>query len=171
MVELKDVAIRDMTRDDVAAGLTFINRLVDEDALIGQNEPMTIEDEQKFVDETIDQVDGGNCIALVAEHHGKIVGSAQGRRGTLRQKHLGVLAVAIDKDYRGIGLGEKILKMTIERTAKLQGITLLDLCSFSPNTPAIALYRKLGFEEVARIPDSYMVKGKPVDMIVMHRKV
>lgn len=52
--------------------------------------------------------------------------------------------------YRGLGLGEALSRRVIEQ-ARVEGAPVLSLNVFADNAPAIALYRKLGFERV-RIP-------------------
>lgn len=52
--------------------------------------------------------------------------------------------------YRGLGLGEALSWRVIEQT-QAEGVPELSLNVFADNAPAIALYRKLGFERV-RIP-------------------
>ena len=52
--------------------------------------------------------------------------------------------------YRGLGLGEALSRRVIEQ-AQAEGAPELFLNVFADNAPAIALYRKLGFERV-RVP-------------------
>ena len=49
--------------------------------------------------------------------------------------------------YRGIGVGEALTRRVIDQS-RPEGASELCLCVFENNSPAIALYRKLGFERV-----------------------
>jgi ribosomal protein S18 acetylase RimI-like enzyme len=49
--------------------------------------------------------------------------------------------------YRGMGIGEALTRRVIEQ-ARAEGALELFLRVFEDNAPALALYRKLGFEQV-----------------------
>jgi ribosomal protein S18 acetylase RimI-like enzyme len=51
--------------------------------------------------------------------------------------------IFIDKNYRGLGIGEKLLK-NIAQTAKSQGAERIDFQVLDWNTLAISFYEKLG---------------------------
>jgi ribosomal protein S18 acetylase RimI-like enzyme len=59
--------------------------------------------------------------------------------------HSGVLGIGILKDFRGKGLGRKLMTETIAK-AQRQGLTRIELTVRENNDNAIALYKKLGFE-------------------------
>ena len=58
--------------------------------------------------------------------------------------HRGTLGMGVHKDYRRQGVGERLLKRTIDG-AKVRGIECVELEVFASNAPAICLYEKLGF--------------------------
>lgn len=58
--------------------------------------------------------------------------------------HAGNLGVGVIKSFRGMGIGEDLIKTAIE-LAKLKGLTRIELQVRESNKPAIALYEKLGF--------------------------
>ena len=51
-----------------------------------------------------------------------------------------------NQGYRGMGLGEKLSCLTIEKCKK-QRANKVSLLVFENNLPAINLYKKLGFEQ------------------------
>jgi RimJ/RimL family protein N-acetyltransferase len=51
--------------------------------------------------------------------------------------------------------------------ARAAGITKVELEVFPHNAPAIALYRKLGFEEEGRRRNLYRIGGHHVDAVLM----
>ncbi len=57
------------------------------------------------------------------------------------------LAIAIDSDRRGRGVGRRLLMALCEET-HAAGLGALDLAVDISNTPAVRLYRGLGFQEV-----------------------
>jgi len=50
--------------------------------------------------------------------------------------------------YRGMGIGEALTQRVIEQS-RIERVPELCLCVFEDNVPAIAMYRKLGFEQVS----------------------
>ncbi len=156
---------------DAEKGLEFINRLVEEGALIGEDEPQSLEQEEKFLEELLAAMNEGRAAYRLAEHEGRMVGGSMVQRGRGRQKHVAMLSVAVDRDFRLIGLGERLVRLAIEDARRMEGVTLLNISSFAINTPAITLYEKLGFGEVARVPDEWLVDEKAVDLIIMHRGI
>jgi ribosomal protein S18 acetylase RimI-like enzyme len=78
---------------------------------------------------------------LVAEHNGKIIGSViggyDGRRGMMY--HL-----AVDADYRRLGVGENLVK-ELESRLKSKGCVRYYLLVTKDNRQAIDFYEKRGF--------------------------
>ncbi len=60
-------------------------------------------------------------------------------------KHIGVLAIGLLPEFRGKGIGRRLMQVVIEK-AKMQGLTRIELTVREENENAIALYKKLGFE-------------------------
>ena len=61
-----------------------------------------------------------------------------------RQSHRGGLGIL--PEYRGLGIGSRLLEKVIEK-AKEFGLEKIELHVYTSNKPAVALYRKFGFEE------------------------
>lgn len=58
--------------------------------------------------------------------------------------HSGVLRMGIRKEYRGIGLGKKLMQIVLD-DAKKMGMTRVELDVREDNESAIKLYEKFGF--------------------------
>jgi ribosomal protein S18 acetylase RimI-like enzyme len=85
-----------------------------------------------------------------------------------RQNHVGNLEICIRDSYRGIGLGKYLTKKIIGLAKKNLRPKFIRLSGvFSTNKLALALYKKLGFKKVARIPKQINYKGKLLDEIIM----
>ena len=61
--------------------------------------------------------------------------------------HVGVLGIGIIPEYRGLGLGKKLIEKTIAHALLHNHVEKIELVVFDDNTPAISLYQKLGFFE------------------------
>ena len=60
--------------------------------------------------------------------------------------HIGSLGIGVLAPYRGQGVGKALMKTVLQK-AKLKGLTRIELTVREHNLPAIALYKKLGFEQ------------------------
>ncbi|MEM3852568.1 MAG: GNAT family N-acetyltransferase [Methanomassiliicoccales archaeon] len=107
-------------------------------------------------------------VAMVAEEDGRAVGlcDIQMERKNSEISHVGVLGIAILKDYRGKGLGRALMTSALEEGKKLFDIIRLGV--FVDNHAAISLYRKLGFVEYGRLPAALKRNGKYRDEILMY---
>ena len=83
------------------------------------------------------------------------------------QHGFGDLAMLVDRDWRGRGVGSALVRAAIHR-ARGQGLHKLSLEVFAHNEAAIALYRKSGFAEEGRLTRQYRrASGELWDAIVM----
>lgn len=90
-------------------------------------------------------------VYLVVEEE-KVIGYSI---GIMRFENLGhIISIAIDKAYRGRGLGKKLLKETIEGLMET-GAKKIRIEVRESNDVAINLYKKFGFMEKERIRGYY----------------
>ena len=95
---------------------------------------------------------------LVADDGGRVVGWVDVQRETRPvHAHVGMLGIGVLPDYRGRGIGERLMRAAIEasRAAKFEK---LELAVYGRNARAAALYRKLGF-----VHEGTRVKAKKID--------
>ncbi|MNL18276.1 putative acetyltransferase YhhY [compost metagenome] len=77
--------------------------------------------------------------------------------------------MSVHFDYRGLGLGDALLKKLIELSRQIPDLELLELNVMSPNVAAYKLYQKSGFQECGRYQKAYRLEsGEYVDDIMMH---
>ncbi|TMU87528.1 GNAT family N-acetyltransferase [Bacillus sp. BHET2] len=110
---------------------------------------------------------------LVAEINNKVVGwlvfLSQDRK---RLMHTGSFGVMIHKDYRGKGVGKKLIEELIQWAEQNPKIEKICLGVFHTNQRAIALYKQLGFiEEGRKIREFKFDENEYVDDILMYRLV
>ncbi|ENP7382133.1 GNAT family N-acetyltransferase [Vibrio parahaemolyticus] len=72
---------------------------------------------------------------------------------------VGILGIHIDKNYRDKGLGRKLLSMAIARGWAF-GYDQIVLNVYKTNTPAIALYKRFGFEHQGELGEVILPNGK-----------
>jgi putative acetyltransferase len=102
--------------------------------------------------------------SVVAVAHGQIVGLVHVH---VSRFGFGDLAMLVDRDWRGRGVGSALVQAAIDR-ARGQGLHKLCLEVFVHNAAAIALYRKFDFVEEGRRRQQYRrASGELWDSIVM----
>lgn len=62
-----------------------------------------------------------------------------------RQNHRAFLGMGLLPKYRGMGLGSKLLTAVLDHAKKF-GLEKVELNVYTSNLPAVALYKKFGFE-------------------------
>jgi ribosomal protein S18 acetylase RimI-like enzyme len=97
-------------------------------------------------------------LGVLAEHQGEVVGVAYSRLFTEEDHGHGYMddetpevAVAVREDWRGQGLGARLMRALAEATFAA-GFKRLSL-SVDAENPALRLYERLGYREVARDDD------------------
>ena len=110
----------------------------------------------------------GDQVALVAEVDGRPVGLVQVRRGLPHPEtgHVGDLGISIHRDHRGKGLGTRLLREALRRCRGR--FEVVNLRVFADNERAKALYRKMGFVTVGRVPKAVHRGGRYFDEEIMH---
>ncbi len=67
-----------------------------------------------------------------------------------------VQSIAVDPEWRGRGIGTRILAFAEEKILQMSPNVFVCVSSFNPD--ALRLYRRLGYEIVGELPD-YIVRG------------
>jgi len=80
--------------------------------------------------------------------------------------HCGVLGMGVVADFRGQGIGQKLIKAALQR-AKENGLEKVELEVFHTNTNAISLYEKMGFVVEGRKRREAKLEGQYLDCIEM----
>ena len=75
-------------------------------------------------------------------------------------KHVGVLGMGILREFRGKGLGSKLLEKALNHAKTVNGIEKVELEVFKSNAVAIRLYERFGF-----VIEGERVKGRKLDGI------
>lgn len=112
-----------------------------------------------------------NSAMLVCVVDGVLAGNVALQGNTrLKIRHRGSLALAVRKDYWGLGIATMLMETAISLAADC-GMVYLELDYMDKNQRAGNLYRRLGFQELARIPDAYRLRGGKSADAVMMRKI
>lgn len=116
----------------------------------------------------IESAPDGN-MHLAALLDGRIVGTAGLERFHRRRRHVANLGMAVHDDFTGRGIGTALLAALVDAADNWLQIRRLELTVYVDNAPAIALYRKFGFEVEGTHRDYAFRNGHYVDVLAMAR--
>lgn len=139
--------------------------------MISLNKKQTLEEEKIWLEETLQNVKEKREVFLVAKEKNKVIGSSEVKLRKGRENHIGELGISIRKEYRGKGLGTKLMAEILKEARKELKPKIIRLSVFSENTIAQNLYKKFGFKKVARVPKQLEYKGKLTDEIIMIKEL
>lgn len=83
-----------------------------------------------------------------------------------RNEHRGGLGMGLLPDFRGKGIGGQLLKEVLAHSKRF-GLEKVELHVYTSNLPAIALYRKFGFEQEGLIKRYRKLDGQYFDCLAM----
>lgn len=158
--------------EDAPALLELVNAISKEDTFIRfSGEVLSLEEETEYLASEIEAIEMGDCVKLFCFVGSELAGCCDIRKDRSlldRKKHVGIFGILVASRFRGEGIGEKLMEATIQEAQKeLSGLRLIKLECFSTNVAALALYKKLGFTEVGRIPGGILHKGTHIDAVEM----
>ena len=149
-----DIRIRPITLDDVQQFRDMGDVVFRERRFMAFVEGFPLDECTAFVANNIKL---GNP-QLVAEVDGRLVGWCDVRRSLMPvHMHVGHLGMGILPEFRGRGLGERLIRETIT-AARVAGFERIELHVYAKNQAAAALYRKVGF-----VHEGTLARGKKID--------
>jgi ribosomal protein S18 acetylase RimI-like enzyme len=158
------VTIRPMVKEDEGKLFAFFGRVPVEDRLFLRDDVS----KRDVIDAWARELDYEKVFPLVAEVGENIVGDATlHRRKGGWTSHVGKVRLVIDKDYRGKGLGTRLVEELIE-IAKKAGLELLVAEVMEGQKTALAAFKQLGFEKEAVFYNHVKDQaGKERNLVVM----
>ena len=162
---MKTITYKTAQKEDAQAILNYLDQIGKEsDNLTFGEEGIgyTLEDEEKMLESL---AENPNATLIIACDGAKVVSvanlSASKRE---RTKHIAVLGISVLKDYHRIGIGQTMMEKLIAFTKQAPDTEIIHLEVRSDNTPAIALYTKVGFKHFAHIPKAMKIRGEYVSV-------
>ncbi|MGG2055287.1 GNAT family N-acetyltransferase [Lysinibacillus pakistanensis] len=169
----EQIKIRAATEEDAENMLAIQSEVLAEvDYLI-----TTLEEFQQTIDEQRKWIQGKleneRELILIAQYQEKIVGwlvfQSPNRK---RLAHTGSFGMMILKEYRGLGIGKRLLEKLLKWAELNPYIEKISLGVFSTNESAIALYKKMGFVEEGRKINEIKLNDKQyIDDVLMYKMV
>lgn len=111
---------------------------------------------------------GWRRVLVATDEHGRFMGhidlASLNKENT---SHRAMLGMGVHRDHRKKGLGQKLVAAVVDWAKQETKVEHIDLLVLSTNTAAIALYRKMGFEEYGRHMDKFRIEGESLNTIMM----
>jgi L-amino acid N-acyltransferase YncA len=162
-----EIHIRYATLDDAAAIADIYTQGILERIATFESEPRTEEDIRKKLES-----DSDRHPTIVAEIDGKVVGWASISLYRPRECYAGIgeFSFYIDRDCRGKGVGQTILKALIDEAERLGYWKLLSRV-FTFNHASLNACKKQGFREVGVYEKHAKLDGKWLDVVIIERMI
>ncbi|NJD32923.1 MAG: GNAT family N-acetyltransferase [Gammaproteobacteria bacterium] len=152
-------------KEHLAGFHSALDRIARERAYLAQLEAPALAKTRRFV---LDSLRNG-AVHVVALAGREVVGWCDLRpKSAVTQRHSAVLGMGVVAEYRGQGLGSRMLAATLE-SGEARGIRRSELVVRADNAPAIALYRRFGFQVEGTCERYLTVDGIDHDVLLMAR--
>jgi RimJ/RimL family protein N-acetyltransferase len=171
IVKGKHFIIRYPQEGDAQVMCDYINALSEERAFVRfQGEKMAVEEEREFLDKELKAIKELKAVMLFVIVENRIVGIAALDMKDKTESHQGVLGISIVKEYRGEGLGKRLMAKILEEGKRcIPQLRIIVLGLFENNHRARQMYEEFGFVEFGRLPKGILYRGDYVDEILMYK--
>ena len=150
----ESAVIRPIALGDIAGFRDCVGAVMRERQYLAFLEPFPLDQTAAFVAGNI----GSGNPHFVAVDDERVVGWCDIKRETIPiYAHEGLLGMGVLDEYRGRGLGERLLRTALD-AARTGGFERVCLSVYARNTRALELYRKVGFAV-----EGTRVRGKKLD--------
>ncbi|MEX0616851.1 MAG: GNAT family protein [Candidatus Woykebacteria bacterium] len=168
----KKVIIRPPQESDAGNMTGFFNRLIEDDTyILRDRDPVTQEQEENWLKCILEKIKKGNSVFIQAYFKNQLVGQVEISKKEYRKHFVGTLHIGIDRDFRGEGVGEQLIRQAEQEAKKTLDIKIVDLIVFGENKAGLALYKKLGYTEFGRLPESIEYRGGMLDEVHMYKRL
>ena len=139
--------LEDLREQDLPEVVETLNSVIREGVYLTLNEEIVdMEMERKWYH---DHMEAGMTY-LVVRVDDEIVGGASIEPRVGKESHVAVYGAFIKKGFRNMGIGTQLTEALIE-VARQRGFEIVELAVYGSNERAFHVYKKCGFQEVARI--------------------
>lgn len=107
---------------------------------------------------------------FIAEIEGKIVGNLGLEvERNVRRKHVASFGMAVHDEHKNQGIGSELLEKSLDLADNWLNLKRIELTVYTDNSPAIAMYKKHGFEIEGEAKQFAFRNGEYVDTYYMAR--
>ncbi len=159
-----NLIIRNAVEVDLPAIIRIYNATVPTRMVTAELEPTTVEARLPWFREHSPE----QYPFWVADSDGRIIGWLDFKKFLPRCAYRGTaeISVYVDENFRGCGVGQRLLQHAITRAPSL-GITALVGLIFGHNERSLKLFERLGFERWAFLPGVAQLDGVQRDLVML----
>ena len=127
----------------------------------------SVEGWRKRLEQQVEQ-DG---LHLLAVDNGEVIasGGIHSAGSRMRRRHVAGLGICVARERQGQGVGAEMMRRLLEWADNWAGYLRIELNVYTDNEPAIALYRRFGFEMEGTHRADALREGMYVDTHTMAR--
>lgn len=169
----KEYFIRYPVKEDLEAMWKYINTLSKERTFIRfQGEEMPMEEEREFLEKHVKDIEDHKAVTLLAFSGDELIGNSGITMQDKTERHLGVFGISLAKEFRGEGIGPKLMDVVLEEAiSQIPMLEIITLGVFSNNHLAKGMYEKRGFKEYGRLPQGVKLEHGYDDHMYMYKRV
>lgn len=154
----------DMTR--------YINTLSKEQTFIRfQGEQLTLDQETEYLSKLLKKIQENTAVQILAFYQNKLIAITEISLGIGVEKHVGTFGITVAYEFRGLGIGKKMMQSVLDKAKSLSGLKIITLGCFSDNEVAQKMYEDFGFKKFGSLPGGVMHKEHFDDHIYMYKRV
>jgi phosphinothricin acetyltransferase len=167
-LRLVEITLRNAGVEDLPMIVDIYNSTVQSRMVTADTEPVSLDDRLGWFNDH----NPYNRPLWIVEYKGEICGwvSLQSFYGRPAYSATAEISIYLHEDFRGKGLGKKILSKVIEQCPLLEIDILLGFI-FKHNEPSIRLFSSFGFEKWAHLPEVAILDGIKRDLIILGKNL
>jgi phosphinothricin acetyltransferase len=160
---------RDAAIDDMASIVAIYNSTIPTRMVTADTEPVTIESRMPWFHE---HNTATRPLWLIENEEKQIIGwiSFQSFYGRPAYAATAEISIYLDASQRGKGIGKEVLQYSMDKAKQLGIKTLLGFI-FAHNEPSLKLFRQLGFEDWATLPDIAVLDGIERSLKILGKRI
>jgi ribosomal protein S18 acetylase RimI-like enzyme len=165
-VHFEDISISSIEQEDIVEIQEWINRqdAHDRNAL---NKPLDL---KEFVERFIEYYMSESEFFLKVKKGSRLIGIFKGRVEFRNPNEVLIWCYILDSEYRGDGLGTKILTKIIEYFKNDLGIGNFSTGIMEGNNLAVRFWKKNRFNLIRISKSFFSIEGKDLDMLILKRQ-
>ena len=160
-------------KEDLEQIRQYINTISKEKTFIRfQGEGVSFEEEEKYLNGQIERIAKKLSVQLLVFSDGKLIGISGIDLRDRVEKHIGLFGITIAKEFRGRGLGSKLMQAVIDKAIKsLPDLEIIILAVYAENDLARKMYENFGFREYGMLPKGLKRESGYSDHVFMYKTV
>jgi len=159
---------RDAVLDDLQRVVDIYNSTIPSRMVTADTHPVTVASRMEW----FLKHQPGKRPLWVVENEGKMIGwvALHSFYGRPAYDQTAEISIYLHADFRGKGLGKKVLEYSIGESSKLGVKTLLGYI-FAHNEPSLKLFRSFGFQEWGRLPNIAVLDGIERSLLILGKRI